>query len=105
MGKSDPPKLSRAEELILGLLIHAGEMYGLEMVEKSDGMLARGSVYVTLERMSEKGLVNSRRENRNPGISGIPRRLYLPTGRGELAYRNWVRRREAMLAILVPAAG
>ena len=53
------PRLSPKEALILDLL-RGGEMYGLELVTSSDGALKRGTVYVTLGRMEEKGLIVSR---------------------------------------------
>jgi hypothetical protein len=40
------PKLSRKEFKILELLIAKGEMFGLEMVEASEGELPRGTIYV-----------------------------------------------------------
>ena len=80
------------ERIILSLLINAGArdgLYGLQLVERSHGELARGTVYVTLERMQAKGLVQSQREEKGPRISGIPRRLYQPTGYGVRVFRAW----------------
>jgi PadR family transcriptional regulator, regulatory protein PadR len=74
------PKLSDKEFLILDLLIVRGEMYGLQLVEEGNGKLARGTVYVTLQRMGEKGFVSSRAVEDAAG--GLPRRLYKPTGHG-----------------------
>ena len=58
----DIPRLTPKERLILDLLLNAPgcELYGLEMVKKSGGALKRGTVYVTLERMADKGYVTSR---------------------------------------------
>jgi PadR family transcriptional regulator, regulatory protein PadR len=42
----------------------------------------RGTVYVTLGRMQQKGLVVSRTEAPPPGAIGLPRRLYRPTAYG-----------------------
>ena len=50
------PKLSRTERLILELL-SGEEMFGLQLVEQSKGALKRGTVYVTLGRMQDKGYV------------------------------------------------
>ena len=51
----DIPRLSSTERLILELL--AGEeMFGLQLVEQSKGSLKRGTVYVTLGRMQDKGI-------------------------------------------------
>jgi DNA-binding PadR family transcriptional regulator len=63
-------------------------MYGLELVKASGGTLKRGTVYVTLGRMQEKGFVESRPE-RTAGASGLPRRLYRPTGLGLRVLDAW----------------
>jgi len=75
------PSISSTESLILDLL-EPGERFGLELIERSDGRLKRGSVYVTLSRMEAKGFVESRQEARAPGAIGLPRRLYTPTPYG-----------------------
>ncbi len=75
---SDLPNLSRTEGLILELLSEA-EAFGLDLIQKSGGRLKRGTVYVTLARMQEKGYVDSRTEPQAPGAIGLPRRLYRPT--------------------------
>lgn len=73
------PSVSKKEWVILGMLATARQpMYGLEIVVRSDRQISRGSVYVLLSRMEEKGLVISA-EEKEPGRSGIPRRLYEPT--------------------------
>ena len=72
--------LSSLELLILQLLSDRGPAYGLDLVSHSRGRLKRGSVYVTLGRMEDKGLVTSRLEER-PG-QGPARRLYEPTAMG-----------------------
>ena len=82
------PKLSRKEFLILGMLIEKGEMFGLEMVEASEGELKRGTIYVTLQRMGDKGYIESREEPRLMPEIGIPRRKYWATGLGERVYQT-----------------
>jgi DNA-binding PadR family transcriptional regulator len=79
------PRLSAKEAEVLRLLIASGEMYGLEMVNRS-AMLKRGTVYVTLSRMGDKGYVESRLETVSTG-EGPARRLYQVTGLGQRAYR------------------
>lgn len=89
---------------MLDLLVTAGRaMYGLELVESSGGALPRGTVYVLLNRMEEKGYVTSSREDKSPGVSGIPRRLYKPSGYGVKVFRATQRLRA--LAPLQPAFG
>lgn len=75
------PRVSPVEMTILDLLRSGRELYGLEMVKES-GALKRGTVYVTLERMTEKGFVTSRQE-KAPKDAGMPRRLYRITGQGQ----------------------
>lgn len=87
MGRS----VSETEGLILGLLSRGAEMYGLEMVQASEGRLKRGTVYVTLGRMVEKGYLRTRLADRASGESGLPRRLYEPTTLGLRVGRAWSR--------------
>jgi PadR family transcriptional regulator, regulatory protein PadR len=82
------PKLSRKEFKILELLIANGEMFGLEMVEASEGELKRGTIYVTLQRMGDKGYIESREEPRTFPEIGIPRRKYSASGLGERVYHS-----------------
>jgi PadR family transcriptional regulator, regulatory protein PadR len=86
MGNGVVP-LARKERLILELLASAGPMYGLQLVEHSEGALKRGTVYVTLGRMEAKGLVASQQEPVPPGGIGLPRRIYRPTALGERMLR------------------
>lgn len=96
--KSDDhiPSLSRKEALVLELLLEnpAKEMYGLEMVARSLNSLKRGTVYVTLDRMEDKGYVQSRQEEPRPDASGLPRRLYRVTGYGQKVFQVWQMARE-----------
>jgi DNA-binding PadR family transcriptional regulator len=82
------PRLATTERLILDLL--AGEeMFGLQLVEQSKGALKRGTVYVTLGRMQDKGYVESWTEERVPGAIGLPRRLYRPTAYALRVLEAW----------------
>jgi PadR family transcriptional regulator PadR len=80
--------LSRTELLILELLGN-DEMFGLQLVEQSGGALKRGTVYVTLGRMEDKGFIESWTETRPPGAIGLPRRLYRPTPYGLRVLEAW----------------
>jgi DNA-binding PadR family transcriptional regulator len=88
--------LPAKQRLILELLIGAGPLYGLELVERSGGALKRGTVYVTLSRMQAKGFVTSEQETLPAGAIGLPRRRYRPTGLGERALRAWRRYCQAL---------
>ena len=89
------PTLSGKEHVILELLRRSREMYGLELVTESAGALKRGTVYVTLGRMEDKGYITSRAEAGSPAQGGLPRRLYrsTPYGRELLAMMASARRR------------
>lgn len=87
--------MSRTESLIMALLGH-GKCYGLELVDASSGALKRGSVYVILARMEEKGFVDSWQEERAPGASGPPRRLYRATPYGLKVHDAFATLREAL---------
>ena len=68
---------------MLAVLKGDAELYGLQLVELSDGELKRGTVYVTLGRMEEKGLLSSRHEDAPPPGGGLPRRMYRLTAMGK----------------------
>lgn len=94
MAENEFPKLSRKEFKVLELLIAKGEMFGLEMVESSEGELKRGTIYVTLQRMGDKGYIESREEPRQHPEVGIPRRKYWATGLGERVYQTNLKAKE-----------
>jgi len=75
---------SDKELLILRLLSAQSDgMYGLELIRASDEKLKRGTVYVTLGRMEEKGFVKSRVDRSDAGNHpGLPRPLYRVTALG-----------------------
>lgn len=82
------PRLSRTEALILELLVER-ESFGLELVERAHGALKRGTVYVTLARMQDKGYLASYTEPLPSGAIGLPRRLYKPTAYGARVLHAW----------------
>lgn len=97
VGRRAIPSLSPKEALILQLLAPGAPLYGLRLVELSRGELKRGTVYVTLGRMEEKGYVVSREEDRLPGAVGLPRRLYRPTALGARVLESWERAAVALV--------
>jgi DNA-binding PadR family transcriptional regulator len=68
-------------------------MYGLEMVHACP-KLGRGTVYVLLNRMEDKGYIKSRHV-KEPHQSGLPRRIYWVTGIGQRAFNAWRQARAA----------
>ena len=100
MNDSQFPRISQKEELVFDLL-GAKECYGLELVRNSGGKLKRGTVYVTLQRMEEKGLIESYVKEKPPTESGIPRRLYRVTGHGARVWNAY----QAAVAVMAGAIG
>jgi PadR family transcriptional regulator, regulatory protein PadR len=94
--KEQIPMLSSKEALVLELLLEnpSSEKYGLEMVSQADGKLSRGTIYVTLARMEDRGYLESRLEEPDRPTSGLPRRLYRVTGYGQKVYEIWQMARE-----------
>ena len=80
--------LSPKELLVLELLRNQ-ELYGLQLVAASRRRLKRGTVYVTLGRMEEKGYITSRLEAAPARAGGLPRRLYTATALGHRMLAAW----------------
>lgn len=93
---SRPPTLSAKEHLVLELLVANGPSYGLQLVTDSKGRLKRGTVYVTLGRMEEKGYVESEPDPDAADHLVLPRRIYRPSGYGLKVLEAW----EAMRRVL-----
>ena len=82
-------KLPSGNEVeVLRLLAGGRELYGLEMIKRSDGALKRNSIYVVLGRMEDQGFIKGR-EVKKKGTPGMPRRLYKVTGLGQRALAAW----------------
>lgn len=87
------------ETLILSLLSARGNLYGLELVALSNHQLKRGTVYVTLSRMQDKGLVRTLEDRRPEEHAGLPRPKYRITAVGERALQA----HQVLQAMLQPA--
>jgi PadR family transcriptional regulator PadR len=81
--------VSPKELLILDLLVREKVLYGLQLVDASKGQLKRGTVYVTLGRMEEKGFITSSLDEAPPRAGGLPRRLYTATAMGRRMFKAW----------------
>ncbi len=86
---SELPAISTKEFLILKLLEGGRKAYGLELVRKSKGELKRGTIYVTLGRMKQKGYIRSELEPVGPGASSPARRKHSLTPIGAAVLRIW----------------
>lgn len=87
MNNKEFPSLSGKEFSIMEMIVQNGEMFGLEMVEESVGEIKKGTIYVTLQRMVDKDLLDSREEKRNETENGIARRMYFTTAYGERVFK------------------
>lgn len=85
------PRLSSKEKVILELLAARGRMYGLQLVSDSRGKLKRGTVYVTLGRMEQKGFIESEPEKLSDDSGRVPRRMYRATSFGVHVLEIWTR--------------
>ena len=83
------PTLSAKERTVLDLLVTAGARYGLQLVDESRGQLKRGTVYVTLGRMEQKGLVESSHEPMTREAGALTRRMYRATAHGRRVLEAW----------------
>jgi len=83
------PTLSGKERIVLELLVSSGAKYGLQLVDESRGRLKRGTVYVTLGRMEQKGLIESRHEPQTRDAEALKRRMYHATGYGRRVLDAW----------------
>lgn len=85
--------------------VRDGDAYGLDIVERTG--LASGTVYPTLGRLRERGLVRSRWEDPERGErEGRPRRRYYElTERGEAELARAVAHVRAVARDLAPDAG
>ncbi|MEX2271228.1 MAG: PadR family transcriptional regulator [Vicinamibacterales bacterium] len=94
--------VSPKELLVLRLLLREDELYGLQLVTASKGRLKRGTVYVTLGRMEDKGYITSRAEPAPPGAGGLPRRLYAATPLGRHMFAAWTSGATQLVPELLP---
>jgi DNA-binding PadR family transcriptional regulator len=78
--------LSTKELAVLSILAPGEELYGLQIVEQSGGLLGRGTVYVTLAEMEERKLISSRPVHSIDRSLPIPRRLYRIASAGSQLY-------------------
>jgi DNA-binding PadR family transcriptional regulator len=79
--------LGEFEVVVLMAVLHLGDdAYGSairdEIERRSGRSASRGAVYITLERLEEKGLLASRTDAGSDSRGGRPKRLFRPTADG-----------------------
>ena len=90
MHRSHPRVLTLSpKELLVLELLRDRKLYGLQLVAASRRRLKRGTIYVTLGRMEEKGYVTSMLEAAPVGAGGLPRRIYTATALGRRMFAAW----------------
>lgn len=77
------PRVSRKEATIMELLLGGDELYGLQMIRERPNDLKRGTIYVTLNRLEDKGYIKSKEIAPKEGEQGPSRRVYQITGNGK----------------------
>lgn len=75
---------TKTEMTVLSLLMNSPKgLYGLQVVDQSEGSIKRGSVYVLLGRLEEKGFVSSALAKVDSNHPGLPRPIYKLTAPGQ----------------------
>jgi DNA-binding PadR family transcriptional regulator len=102
--------LGEFEVIVLLAVLHcAGHGMGVEIREeierRSGRKVGRGAVYVTLDRLDEKGLLTSRFGAASPARGGHPRRFFSVTAAGLRAVKQSLATLERMRAGLDPVLG
>ena len=81
------PPLGEFEVTVLLAVLHledlgVGTSIREEIQRRTGRRVARGAVYVTLDRLEDKGLLASRLDAATPERGGHPRRFFTVTGSG-----------------------
>lgn len=92
------PSLGEFETLLLLAVLHLAEQaqdaYGSSIREEIETRarrrVPRGSIYITLDRLEEKGLLVSRESGTSPARGGRPRRVFKVTPAGVRAVKTAV---------------
>lgn len=93
--------LGEFEQMLLLAAMRLGdEAYGVRLMEELEGSVgrrvSRGSVYVTLDRLEDKGWIASETSAAEGGRGGRPRRVVRVTPEGRAVLRK---SREALLTL------
>jgi len=105
--------LGEFEVVILMAVLHLGQAGGdafgsaiRDEIERRSGRLVpRGSIYVTLDRLEEKGLLASKLGDTAAGRGGRPKRIFRVTPAGKKAVKHSVAVVTRMHAGLEPILG
>ena len=92
--------LGQVEQMVLLVVLRLGEAYGVQIIQEMNRCtgrrIPRGSLYITLDRLSAKGLLDSHRGEATPVRGGRAKRYFRVTPQGLLALSE---SRRALLAL------
>jgi DNA-binding PadR family transcriptional regulator len=102
--------LGEFEVVVLMAALHLGQdAFGsairTEIENRTGRTVSRGSVYITLDRLEEKGLLQSKLGDASPRRGGRPKRLFRVTPPGVKAVRHSVATLARMHRGLEPILG
>jgi PadR family transcriptional regulator PadR len=85
--------LGELEQMVLLAILHLGDgAYGTPVKEvldqRADRSVSRGALYVTLDRLEQKGMIRSTAGESTPGRGGRPKRYLRVTSEGLTAVRG-----------------
>jgi DNA-binding PadR family transcriptional regulator len=85
--------LGEFEHVVLATAVSLGDdAYGAELIREIEKRTGRsvtsGSLYVTLDRLEDKGLIRSRMGDPDPRRGGRPKRFAIPTPEGMRALKE-----------------
>jgi len=102
--------LGHFEELVLTAIMQlGGESYGAPIFEKTCSIAGKivnhGSLYVTLDRMTAKGLLSSRKTDPAKEPRGIPKTVYTLEPAGLEALENSLENAQRLSEIVAGTSG
>ena len=105
-----PSALGEFEVIVLMAVLRCGDdAYGSavrdEIDQRTSRRVARGAVYVTLDRLEDKSLLTSRTSESAPDRGGRPRRVYRVSAAGLRAVRQALADMASMRAGIEPLLG
>ncbi len=85
--------LGEFEHVVLATTVSLGDnAYGAELIreiaKRTGRRVTSGSLYVTLDRLEDKGMIRSRMGDPDPRRGGRPKRFATPTPKGMKALRE-----------------
>jgi DNA-binding PadR family transcriptional regulator len=101
--------LGELEQMVLFAILQLGdEAFGTKVMDelnnRVDRRVSRGALYVTLDRLEEKGMISSTVGDPSPGRGGRPKRFLEVTPEGMEALRRsraaWMRLWEGLDSVL-----